>query len=252
MRMYVRKDIAAQIWEYGISPIPQEPKVDPYAAGTISLEADLILGAFDGLYTLAGPKAIAVSPDGTLYISDTFQPPHSAHHAGRELLHSWGGFADILSGSAPAGMFNQPYGIAVSAEGFVYVADTWNHRIQKFTAGGDFITMWDTWASGDVPDGFWGPRGIALDSDGNVYVTDTGKQRVVVFDSNGNYRTQFGGLGMTPGYFDEPVGIAIDDVGLVYVADTWNNRIQVIKPFSDHDNFLPTCHGTWMPGVASL
>jgi DNA-binding beta-propeller fold protein YncE len=238
MRMYVRKDIAAQIWEYGISPIPQEPKVNPYAAGTISLEADLILGAFDGL-TLSGPKAIAVSPDGTLYISDTFN--HRILHITSEgkLLHSWGGFADILSGSAPAGMFNHPYGIAVSAEGFVYVADTWNHRIQKFTAGGDFIIMWDTWTYGDVPDGFWGPRGIALDSDGNVYVTDTGKQRVVVFDSNGNYSTQFGGLGMTPGYFDEPVGIAVDNAGLVYVADTWNNRIQVIKPFSDHDNFSP-------------
>lgn len=238
MRMYVRKDVAAQIWEYGISPIPTEPEIDPYETGTISLEADLVMGSFDG-QTLAGPKAVASSADGTLYIADTFN--HRILHitSDGELLHSWGGFADVLSGSAPAGMFNQPYGIVVSQQGFVYVADTWNHRIQKFTANGTFVLMWDTWGSNEAPDGFWGPRGIALDNKGNVYVTDTGKQRVVIFDRDGVYINQFGGLGMTAGYFDEPVGIAVDNEGLIYVADTWNNRIQVIRPLGELENFLP-------------
>jgi len=196
------------------------------------------MGSFDG-QTLAGPKAVAASADGTLYIADTFN--HRILHitSDGELLHSWGGFADVLSGSAPAGMFNQPYGIVVNQQGFVYVADTWNHRIQKFTANGTFVLMWDTWGSNEAPDGFWGPRGIALDNKGNVYVTDTGKQRVVVFDRDGVYINQFGGLGMTAGYFDEPVGIAVDNEGLIYVADTWNNRIQVIRPLGELENFLP-------------
>ena len=48
------------------------------------------------------------------------------------LLHSWGGF-----GESP-GLFNEPWGIAVD-DSYVYVADTWNHRIQKFTLEGDFV-----------------------------------------------------------------------------------------------------------------
>ena len=241
MRMYVRKDIAAQIWEYGITPSVQEPEIDLYEDGTISLEADLTLRSFDGM-TLLHPRAIAFSPDGTLYITDTDNHRILHINTSGEVLHSWGGFADVLNGIAPEGMFNQPYGIAVSKEGFVYVADTWNHRIQKFTASGQFISMWDVFGSSEFPDLFWGPRGIALDNEGNVYVTDTGKQRVVIFDGNGRYITQFGGVGVTPGYFDEPVGIAVDAEGLVYVADTWNQRIQVMKPAFPLANYTPYLH----------
>ena len=241
MRMYVRKDIAAQIWEYGITPSVQEPEIDLYEEGTISLEADLTLTSFDGM-TLLHPRAIAFSPDGTLYITDTDNHRILHINTSGEVLHSWGGFADVLNGIAPEGMFNQPYGIAVSKEGFVYVADTWNHRIQKFTASGQFISMWDVFGSSEFPDSFWGPRGIALDNEGNVYVTDTGKQRVVIFDGNGRYITQFGGVGVTPGYFDEPVGIAVDAEGLVYVADTWNQRIQVMKPAFPLANYTPYLH----------
>ncbi len=238
LRMYVRKDIAAQIWEYGITPSVQEPEINPYEQGTISLAADLTLSSFDGL-TLSNPKAIAFSPDGSLYVSDTGN--HRILHitTDGELLHQWGSFADVLNGNAPASTFNQPSGIAVSKAGFVYVADTWNHRIQKFTASGQFITMWDIFNVDNTFDGFWGPRGVAVDKDGNVYVTDTGKQRVVIFDGNGEYITQFGGVGVTPGFFDEPVGIAVDNDGMVYLADAWNQRIQVMKPLTPLSNYTP-------------
>ena len=49
------------------------------------------------------------------------------------VLQVWGSFADISKGEAPGGTFFQPWGIAVGADGSVFVADTWNHRIQKFT-----------------------------------------------------------------------------------------------------------------------
>lgn len=112
----------------------------------------------------------------------------------------------------------------------VYVADTWNHRIQVFTSEGLFVRMWSTFNAGGFEDGFWGPRGIVVDAQNRVYVTDTGKQRVVIFDSMGNYLTQFGSLGMDLGKLDEPVGIDLDADGRVYVADTWNYRVQVFEP----------------------
>ncbi len=87
------------------------------------------------------------------------------------------------------GTFNEPWGIAVGPDGSVYVTDTWNHRIEKFTAAGKFITAWGIFGQGETPDSFYGPRGLAVDAEGRVYVTDTGNKRIVVFDSNGNFIT---------------------------------------------------------------
>ena len=122
--------------------------------------------------------------------------------------------------------------MAVDAEGNVYVADTWNHRIQKFTADGDYLLSWGRLGQTKAfdPGGrglFYGPRGIAVGPEGNVYVVDTGNKRVQVFDADGNYLREFGGAGEEAGEMDEPVGIAVSDVGHVYVADTWNRRVQV-------------------------
>lgn len=232
LSMYIKKDIAAQIWEYGLTPEPEEPKIDPYLNGTISLEPDKIISGVNETLFQA-PRGIAFAPDSSLYLADSRN--HRIVHLDAEgsFINAWGTYANVLDGNASPGTFNEPWGVAVSPQGSVYVADTWNHRIQKFNADGALITMWDTFGSSEAPDAFWGPRGIAVDSLGRVYVTDTGKQRVVIFDSNGQYITQFGGLGLSVGQLDEPVGIAVDDQGLVYVADTWNNRIQIFFPSQD-------------------
>jgi DNA-binding beta-propeller fold protein YncE len=124
----------------------------------------------------------------------------------------------------------------------VYVADTWNYRIQKFTSDGQFVKMWGTNGQGETPEAFWGPRDVAVDANNHVFVTDTGNKRVVEFDSEGNFITQFGQAGMDPGQFDEPVGLTIDSQGRVYVVDTWNQRIQVFTP-DQSGNYQPT--KTW-------
>jgi DNA-binding beta-propeller fold protein YncE len=132
----------------------------------------------------------------------------------------------------------------VGPDGSVYVTDTWNHRIQKFTAEGKAIKMWGQYGQ-PVPDDpatkdfFWGPRGVAVDGNGHVYVADTGNKRIAVFDSDGNFITDFGGAGFDPGQFDEPVGVAVADDGTVYVTDTWNQRIQSFVPNEDGTSFLP-------------
>lgn len=120
--------------------------------------------------------------------------------------------------------FNRPRDIAVDGNGSVYVADTYNHRVQKFTANGQLITKWGSYGSGDGQ--FDSPSGLTLDSSGNVYVVDGGNGRIQKFTSNGEFLTKWGGYGSGDKEFDTPTGIAIDSSGNVYVADTYNHRIQ--------------------------
>ena len=228
-RMFIRKDVAAKIWEFGVSPKPEEPKVDPYAAGLIDLEPALAI-SIGGELPFSAPRDIATAPDGSLFVADSRN--HRIVHLDAQglFLNAWGGYGNVLDGEVPGGLFNEPWGLAVGPDGLVYVADTWNHRIQVFTQEGEFLRMWNSFEVVGTMDGFWGPRGITVDKDNRVFVTDTGKQRVVIFDSMGNYLTQFGGLGLDAGKLDEPVGIDIADDGRVYIADTWNYRVQVFTP----------------------
>ena len=242
LRMYIRKDVAAQIWEYGVEPVEAAPKVDPYAGSTISLDPVKVISAA-GTLSFSAPRGLAVAPDGSLFAADSRN--HRIVHldANGLYLNSWGGYANVLEGPAPEGLFNEPWGVAVGPDGLVYVTDTWNHRVQVFTPEGKFLRMWSEFLVDGVLDSFWGPRGIAVDAQSRVYVTDTGKQRVVVFDALGKYITQFGSRGMVVGQLDEPVGIAVDPDGNVYVADTWNNRVQVFSPNEDATVFTSVL--TW-------
>ena len=230
MRYYLRKDIAAQIWEYGVGPSAEEVIADPYEGKGVMIPADLILGSAG---TQPGqfqrPRGLALAPDGTLYIADTDN--HRIQHIDQEgnALHVWGSFADIATGEAPGGTFYEPWGIAIGNDGNVYVADTWNHRIQKFSPEGEFIQMWGFFGQAESPNAFWGPRDVTVDTNGNVLVTDTGNKRIVIFDADGNFISEFGGAGFSPGEFDEPVGLVADSEGNLYVNDTWNQRIQAFN-----------------------
>jgi hypothetical protein len=137
---------------------------------------------------------VALAPDGSFYISDTSNNRIQHLDTDGNMLHAWGSFADISQGAAPGGTFYEPWGIAVGKDGSVYVADTWNHRIQKFTAEGEFVNMWGYFGQADTPFAIWGPRDIAIDEAGNLFITDTGNKRIVIYDSNGNYVNQFGSV----------------------------------------------------------
>ena len=228
-RMYIKKDVAAMIWEYGVSPEPEEPRVDPYAGNTISLEPLSVIN-FAGETTFNAPRDIATAADGSLFVADSRN--HRIVHLDAQglFLNAFGGYGNVMDGEIPGGLMNEPWGVAVGPDGNVYVADTWNHRIQVFSPDGQFLRMWSVFEVNGLPDGFWGPRGIAIDQTGRVFVTDTGKQRVVVFDANGTYLTQFGGLGLEAGNLDEPVGIEIAPDGKIFISDTWNYRVQVFEP----------------------
>lgn len=156
-------------------------------------------------------------------------------------------------GPGPAdGQFNQPLGVAVAADGTIYVVDQGNSRIQLFSADGAFLEAWDG-ANGGValartPNGL-GPTGISVDrATGAIYVADTWNHRVVVLDPAGGLIMEIGAppdpsgarlaadtsddpalAGSQPGAFFGPRDVAVAN-GEIYVVDTGNERIQVFGP----------------------
>jgi DNA-binding beta-propeller fold protein YncE len=239
MRLYIRKDISAQMWQLNTeAALQQVVESDPYVEKTISKQADFFVG-ISGVNPgeLSTPHGIDIAADGSIYVADSGNNRIEKFSPEGVLLDTYGTYASALEGDAPGGTLNEPWDVAVGEDGAIYVADTFNHRIQKLSANGTFIKMWGIFAQGDNPEDLWGPRGIAVAPNGNVLVTDTGNKRVLVFDKNLNYLTQFGGAGFEAGKFDEPVGIAINADGLVAVADTWNRRVQVFQPDTDGLNY---------------
>jgi len=244
MKLFVRKDVASKIWNYGVGPSETVAMSNPYDQGTITLAADQIFGSERYPLGLNAPRAIAPGLNADFYIADSRNQRILHIASDGSLLHQWGSFADAFSGEASIGTFNEPWGIAVGPDGSVYVTDTWNHRIQKFTENGTPVKMWGQYGQPlpGVPESassFWGPRGIAVNGNGNVLVADTGNKRIVVFDKDGNYITEFGSAGFDPGQFDEPVGVAVAPSGTVYVTDTWNQRVQAFMPSDDGMFYFP-------------
>jgi uncharacterized protein (TIGR03663 family) len=240
--MYVRKDVAQQLWDYGaVPPEALELPPDPYAEAYVDLMATTVWGAV-GTETgqVNHPRGVAVGPDGNVYVLDSDNHRVQVFDAGGVFLREWGsqcnlstdvGCAD-LDGDGPMGysdgQFQEPWGIAVADDGRVYVADTWNHRIEVFDSEGTFLNKWGTYGqTTDAMSVFYGPRDVAVDQDGRLFVSDTGNKRIMVFDQDGNYLNQWGQEGLEPGSFSEPVGIDVDLEGNIYVADTWNQRVQV-------------------------
>ncbi|MBF0565024.1 MAG: hypothetical protein HQK89_07270 [Nitrospirae bacterium] len=129
--------------------------------------------------------------------------------------------------------FNYPHGIAVDNSGNVYVADSSNYQIQKFSVDGQFITKWGTGGSGDGQFNY--PCAIAVDGNNNVFVADTYNNRIQKFTSNGTFIAKWGSYGSGNGSFEYPQGLAVDSAGNVYVADSDNNRIQ---KFTSNGTFI--------------
>ena len=233
-RLYIRRDVLSRIWGLSVvEPVEELGPTDPYAGRWQDLAARLVFGTEGGAAgEFLRPNGIKIGADGFLYVADTGNHRIQKFTPDGQFVESWGQYSSVeLEGGVPLG-FNEPWDVAVASDGSIYVADTWNHRIQRRAPDGT-VTAWGLFGQYTSADGavgesaFYGPRGIALSSDGRVYVADTGNKRIQVFDSQGRFAFQWGGGGVLEGYLDEPVGIAVGPDGNVYVADTWNRRVQV-------------------------
>ena len=114
--------------------------------------------------------------------------------------------------------------------GNVYVADTYNHRIQKWTTGATSgITVAGGNGLGDANNQLNNPYGVYVDDSGNVYVADTKNHRVQKWEPDASEGTTIAG-GNGPGAAANqlrfPEDLFIDAFGSIYIADTDNARVQ--------------------------
>jgi YD repeat-containing protein len=137
----------------------------------------------------------------------------------------------IGSAGAGEGQFNLPVGAAADAEGNVWVADTFNNRIQKLGPGGEYLDGFGQAGSGTGQ--FDNPCGLAIDPGGNLWVTDLFNNRLQKWQPPSSWHA-IGSAGAGEGQFNLPVGAAADAEGNVWVADTFNNRIQKLGPGGEY------------------
>ena len=121
------------------------------------------------------------------------------------------------------GKYTWPVNIILDAEENLYVSDALNHRVQKFTNDGEFISSWGS--HGDGPGQFDMPWGVTIDELGDVYVVDWRNDRLQKFTADGEFIFQVGSSGSGDSQFNRPSGVAVDKHGDIYVADTGNNRV---------------------------
>lgn len=232
---------------------------------------ELSAGAGKGQFSL--PRGITRDAAGNFYVVDTGNFRIEKFDPSGKWLLSFGNGKGTGDGQFnpinDQGTGTGPGGIATDKAGNVYVADTWNHRIQKFDSTGKFVGQWggfislaDPASSGDASSNskFYGPRGVTVGPDGNVYVSDTGNKRISVFDPSGKFIRQMSS-NLTPdkitsnypfsqpGEMNEPIGVAVDNSGNVYVADSLNKRIQKFDPSGKSVAQWPVPGNNWDGGA---
>jgi uncharacterized protein (TIGR03663 family) len=245
--MYVRRDIAEQIWNLNVTPVESisNAQEELLRQRAVDLTSVSVVGGVQGGAPLLTPRVAAISPTGDRVIADTGNHRVLVVDANGQLVQEFGSLCRVAEGAASGcvdpdgsgpldlgdGQFQEPWGIAVDAEGMIFVADTWNGRIQVFDSAGKFVHKWGIFntTNGTLGDplSLFGPRGIAIDSSGYLLVADTGNKRILQFTPTGEFVNQIGGGGVRLGNFEEPTSVGVDPRdGSVYVADAWNRRIQ--------------------------
>ena len=202
---------------------------------------------------LAFPVAVAADPSGNLYIAE------GGSHRIRKV--SVDGVITRFAGTGRSGYSGdggpaanarlaQPLAVAADAEGNVYVADSWNHRIRIVNPLGGISTFAGTGDRADGGDGGPAPRAqlaypaaVAAGPAGSMYVVSyapsTGNRRIRKIGADGVI-SAFAGTG-AEGYAGDadpapaaqlayPLGVTVDAEGNVYIADTGNARIRVVRP----------------------
>ncbi len=205
--------------------------------------------------SLAAPEGIAVNPyDGTLYVADAgnhrvLRYPRPVGQAGRITPDAVIGQADFTSSdSALVSAFSlkNPSGVAIAANGHLFVSDSGNNRVLEYAAGAGNSaaairvygqpSMASSVKSSQVSaQTLSGPQGIAIDVAANLYVADTGSNRVLIFPNTQS--APVAGMPATfvlgqpdfasaaAGAFKAPMDVAVDTSGVIYVSDGGNSRV---------------------------
>ena len=207
---------------------------------TVSTLASGIQGDLDGPATAARlhyPTHVVSADDGTLYFTDRDSHKVKRLTPDGQVFTIAGSAKGYMDGDATSARFNYPYGLALAADGTLYVSDS--TRIRKITASGIVSTLAGNAIAGNA-DGsgtaasFNSPAGIAIDHEGNLYVVDMYNSLIRKITPSGVVTTLAGSEhGYSDGKgssakFDHPAGIEFGPDTALYVADTWNHSIRKV------------------------
>jgi sugar lactone lactonase YvrE len=168
-----------------------------------------------------------VDPQGRVLVSDTGNKRVVAYSEDGAFLFALG------EAGVGAGQFDEPVGLALAPDGTLYVADTWNQRIQAFqpTEGGFvFLREWPIY-------GWFGQSldnkpYLAVDAAGRVYASDPEGYRVLVFSPQGDLLAWWGDYGTPPEGLGVVNGLAVDESGRLWVADASNGLVVRFPPWN--------------------
>jgi sugar lactone lactonase YvrE len=199
---------------------------------------------------LFSPGGVALHGSDTLYIADT------GHHRVRKVDLTSGIITTVAGdgtagfggdgGAAALAQLRAPADVAVDAAGYLYIADTDNHRVRRVTPlMGIMATVAGTGSPGFNGDGqpatsaqLWGPEGVALDAVGNLHIADTVNGRVRKVSGDGSISTVAGG-GVNPygnggaataAQLVTPYGIALDGDGNLYISEGFKSIVRQVNP----------------------
>ena len=230
--------------DYGNSAIR---KISP--GGTVTTLAGVagVTGSADGQGGNARfdhPSAVSVDGDGNVYVIDTSNQTvrKISLNGGVSTLAGAAGFGGRADGLGGAARFFYPSGLAVTAGGTVYVADTGNHTLRVVSTSGAVSTLAGATGLSGATDGngrdalFAYPGGVAIDQSGNLYIADHNNHTIRKVNTNGGVTTLAGAAGVAGSLdgvgdaarFNGPTSVAVDGSGNVFVADAGNTSIRKI------------------------
>ena len=213
--------------------------------------------------SLNNPAGVVLDASGNLYVADRNNSRiRRVGTNGIITTVAGGGSSYGDGGPATNASLNQPYGIALSASGSLYIVDCSAHRVRAVSTNGIITTVAGKGSPGFSGDGgtatsanLNGPTGAALDPMGNLYIADSGNCRIRIVATNGVITTM-AGYGIA-GYFGDRVAatsallnnpscVALDGFRNLYIADSGNNRIREV----DTNGIITTVVGVGKAGFS--
>jgi sugar lactone lactonase YvrE len=190
------------------------------------------------------PYAVTFCPNGLLYVADWSHRIRVINGSGYVSTIAGSGLASWADGLGAAASFNNPTALVCNSTGFIYIADTSNHRVRIMSPMGNVLTLAGSGAA-SFADGigtnaaFNMPTGVALDSLGALYVSDRSNNRIRVIYQNATVQS-FAGSGAAAwadgvgalATLNWPHNIASDPSGTLFFADLLNNRIRSVSSSS--------------------
>lgn len=188
-----------------------------------------------------GSAGIAISPTGNaIFVTDR------GNHRIQRFTKEGAYFGQVGGYGWEDTKFDEPVALAIGAPWgefayTVFVVDSGNNRVKRYTPLGGFISKFGSYGTGDGQ--LDSPANVEIDPKGYVWVGDRRNARVQLFDQDGTYIDQFGAKGSEEGQFDfaYPMGIASDGAGGIWVTDGNHNRLQkwVVGSYVPNEDPLP-------------